>query len=162
MYPLRVVHDLRPAMPWTIYSMPVSIQHDGSAPAVQERRFAVQWDEDNDERVLAAVLSVYFRSPKALSNLYAVGEHKGKLTIWAAGYPIADQLAWQAAAAGPAIQDDWRVDGIEKAFSATVRTGGRQFPVDGQVLRTFEPEHDQLNWLIKLFELGPLGPYAPF
>jgi hypothetical protein len=162
MHPLRVVHDLRPALPWTIYSLPIAIENDGAAPAVQERRFAVQWDEDNDERVLAAILGVYFRRPQTLSNLYAVGEHKGRLSIWASGYLPADQIAWQSAAAGPAIQDEWRVDGIENAFSETVRAGGRQLPVDGQVLRTFEPDHDQLNWLIKLFELGPTGPRIPF
>src|ERR1700722_4804350 len=106
MYPLRIVHDLRPTLPWTIYSLPISIEH-GTPPAVQERRFAVQWDDDNDERILAAVLDVYFRRPEALRNLYAVGERKGGLNIWALTFPVTDQLAWQAASAGPAIQDSW-------------------------------------------------------
>jgi hypothetical protein len=60
MYPLRVIHDLRPILPWTIYSLPVSVEQ-GPKPAVHEQRFAVNWDEDNDERVLAAVLGVFFR-----------------------------------------------------------------------------------------------------
>jgi hypothetical protein len=163
MYPLRVVHDLRPALPWTIYSLPISIEH-GSPPAVHERRFAVQWDEDNDERILAAVLDVYFRRPQALWNLYAAGEHKGSLSIWAATFPVADQAAWAAASAGPAIQDSWPVKTIN-AHAEILRTGGRQtlqMMAEDQVVRTFPPEHDQLNWLIKLFELGPSGPRIPW
>ena len=163
MYPLRVVHDLRPALPWTIYSLPISIEH-GSAPAVHERRFAIQWDEDNDERILAAVLDVFYRSPKALRNLYAVGERKGSLTLWAATFPLADLNAWAAASAGPAIQDAWPVDPIN-AHAEISRTGGRQniqTMDEDVVLRKFPPDHDQLNWLIKLFDLGPSGPRLPW
>ena len=57
MYPLRVVHDLRPALPWAIYSLPFNIE-DSSPPAVFEHRFAILWDEDNDERIVAAVMDV--------------------------------------------------------------------------------------------------------
>ena len=163
MYPLRVVHDLRPALPWTIYSLPISIEH-GSAPSVHERRFAIQWDEDNDERILAAVLDVYFRRPQALWNLYAAGERKGSLSIWAATFPVADQIAWQAASAGPAIQDSWPVEGIN-AYAEIIRTGGRQtlqMMGEDEAVRRFPPEHDQLNWLIKLFELGPSGLRRPW
>ena len=159
MYPMRVVHDLRPALPWTIYSLPISIEH-GSAPAVHERRFAIQWDEDNDERILAAVLDVYFRRPQALWNLYAAGERTGSLSIWAADFPIVDQNAWAAASAGPAIQDSWPVEGIS-LYEETVRTGGRQtlqMMGEDEAVRKFPPEHDQLNWLINLFDLGPSGP----
>lgn len=163
MYPLRVVHDLRPALPWTIYSLPISIEH-GSDPLVHERRFAVQWDEDNDERILAAVLDVYFRRPQALWNLYAIGERKGVLSIWASTFPVADQTAWQVASAGPAIHDSWAVDGIT-TYSEIMRTGGRQtlqMMDDGHVLRKFPPDHDDLNWLINLFALGPTGPRLPW
>lgn len=163
MYPMRVVHDLRPALPWTIYSLPINIEQ-GSEPAVHERRFAVQWDEDNDERILAAILDVYFRRPEALWNLYAVGEHKGSLTIWASTTPVADLAAWQVASNGPAIQDSWPVTTFN-VYAEIMRTGGRrtlQMMGDDQVLRTFPPEHDQLNWLIKLFELGPSGPRRPW
>jgi hypothetical protein len=159
MYPLRIIHDLRPALPWTIYSLPISIEH-GSPPAVHEHRFAVQWDDDNDERILAAVLDVYFRRSEALWNLYAVGERKGGLNIWASTFPVADQLAWQAASAGPAIQDSWSVNGMH-AFAEIMRTGGRRVAetmAEEEVVRNFPPEHDQLNWLIKLFELGPSAP----
>jgi hypothetical protein len=156
---MRVVHDLRPALPWTIYSLPISIEH-GSAPAVHERRFAIHWDEDNDERILAAVLDVYFRRPQAFCNLYAAGEQKGSLSIWAATFPVADQLAWQAASTNPAIQDEWPVEGIN-AYAEIMRTGGRratrEMMIGDEVVRNFPPEHDQLNWLIKLFELGPSG-----
>ena len=31
-------------------------------------------------------------------------------------------------------------------------------PDGDEVVRKFEAEHDQLNWLINLFELGPTGP----
>jgi hypothetical protein len=158
MYPLRVVHDLRPALPWTIYSLPIAIEH-GADPAVHERRFAIQWDEDNDERILAAVLDVYFRRPQALWNLYAVGERKGSLSIWAARFSVADQSAWQAASQGPAIQDSWPVHGID-AHAEIKRTGGlqtMQMLGDDHVLRRFPPEHDELNWLINLFNLGPTG-----
>lgn len=155
MYPLRVVHDLRPALPWTIYSLPISIEQ-GSNPVVLERRFAVSWDEDNDERILAAVLDVYFRRPQALQSLYAAGEHKGTLTIWASTTPVADLAAWQAASSGPAIHDSWPVEAIN-VVTETLRTGGRQTTPIGYedlAFRTFPPEHDELNWLIKLFNLG--------
>ena len=163
MYPLRVVHDLRPALPWTIYSLPIAVEH-GSTPVVHERRFAVLWDDDNDERILAAVLDVFFRRPQALWSLYAVGERKGSLSIWAATFPVADQAAWQAASAGPAIQDSWPVEGIN-AFAEIKRTGGRQnTPLldEDVVLRRFPPDHDQLNWIINLFNLGPSGPHLPW
>ena len=163
MYPLRVVLDLRPALPWTIYALPIDIEH-GSEPALHERRFAIQWDEDNDERILAAVLDVFFRRPQVLWNLYAVGERKGSLTIWAATTPVADLAAWQAASTGPAIKDSWPVNTIN-LYAETVRTGGRQnlkMMDDDHVLRSFPPEHDQLNWLIKLFDLGPSGPRRPW
>jgi hypothetical protein len=163
MYPLRVVHDLRPVLPWTVYSLPVNIEQ-GSAPALHERRFAVRWDEDNDERILAAVLDVFFRRPEALWNLYAVGEHKGSLTIWTSTTPVADLAAWQAASRGPAIRDAWPVSAIN-VYAEIVRTGGfrqLQHLSDDQVPRTFPPEHDELNWLIKLFQLGPTGPRRPW
>lgn len=159
MYPLRVVCDLRPALPWTIYSLPISIEH-GSGPVVHERRFAIQWDEDNDERILAVVLDVFFRRPQALWNLYAAGERKGSLSIWAVTLSVADQDAWAAASEGPAIQDSWPVEGIT-AHAEIMRTGGRQalqMMAEGEAVRTFPPDHDQLNWLIKLFDLGPSGP----
>jgi hypothetical protein len=151
---MRLVHDLRPALPWTIYSLPISIE-EGSALAVQELRFAIRWDEDNDERILAAVLDVYFRNPQALCNLYAAGERKGSLSIWAADFPVEDHVAWHAASKGPAIQDSWLVDGIN-VHAETTRTGGRQSEDDA--VRKFPSDHDQLNWLIKLFALGPSGP----
>jgi hypothetical protein len=157
MYPLRVVHDLRPALPWTIYSLPIAIEL-GSDPAVIERRFAVQWDEDNDERILAAILDVYFRRPEAFWNLYAVGERKGSLTIWAATISTANQNAWAAASGGPAIQDSWPVTAM---YTETLRTGGRRslhLQDEDVVLRKFPQQHDQLNWLINLFELGPTAP----
>ncbi|MEO7917628.1 MAG: hypothetical protein ABIR16_08285, partial [Dokdonella sp.] len=135
----------------------------GSDPALHERRFAIQWDEDNDERILAAVLGVFFHRPEALGKLYAVGERKGCLTLWAAATPSADLAAWQSASAGPAIQDSWPVTTIN-VYKKTMRTGGRQHEVmdDDHVIRDFPPEHDQLNWLIKLFNLGPSGPVLPW
>lgn len=163
MYPLRVIHDLRPALPWTIYSLPIASE-SGSTSAAQEARFAVLWDEDNDERILAAILDVFFRNPYALMNLYAVGERKGSLSIWAATFPVADQVAWQAASKGPAIQDPWPVEGI-RGYAEIMRTGGRQnihLHDDDVVLRKFSPDHDQLNWLINLFNLGPTGPRLPW
>lgn len=162
MYPLRLVHDLRPALPWTVYSLPVAVQH-GSPPAVQERRFAIQWDEDNDERIVAAVLDVFFRSPAAFWNLYAVGERKGNLTIWASKFPVADQVAWQSAIAGPAIQDSWAIVSIS-AHAEILRTGGfREIEKMADIVpRKFPREHDQLNWLINLFGLGPSGAQLPW
>jgi hypothetical protein len=160
MHPLRVIHDLRPALPWTIYALPFNIE-DGAVPAVCEHRFAIKWDEDEDERIHAAVLYVYFRRPEALLNLYAVGERKGSLTIWAANFPIADQSAWASASQGPAIQDAWPVKTIN-AVAEIMRTGGRRQTIqtmgEDVVARKFPPDHDQLNWLINLFDLGPSGP----
>lgn len=163
MYPLRVVHDLRPALPWTIYSLPINIEQ-GSAPALHARRFAVQWDEDNDERVIAAVLDVFFRRPEALWELYAVGESKGELTLWTSTTKPHDLNAWAQASQGPAIQDEWPVTPIT-VYAEIVRTGGLRslkLEAEGAVLRTFPPEHDQLNWLIELFNLGPTGPRIPW
>jgi hypothetical protein len=163
MYPLRVIHDLRPILPWTIYSLPVSVEQ-GPKPAVHEQRFAVNWDEDNDERVLAAVLGVFFRRPQALRSLYATGEHKGTLTIWTSTIAAADLGAWQAASTGPAIDDSWPVRTFN-VLAETERTGGRQILPMGYedlVFRTFDSEHDELNWLIKLFNLGPTGPHLPW
>jgi len=155
MYPLRLVHDLRPVLPWTIYSLPINAEQ-GSAAAVHERRFAILWDEDNDERILAAVLDVFYRRPEALQILYAVGERKGSLTVWAQTFPIADQAAWAAASTGPAVQDSWPVETIN-AHTEILRTGGARMSEDA-VIRKFPPDHDQLNWLINLFDLGPSGP----
>jgi hypothetical protein len=162
MYPVRAIHDLRSALPWTIYSLPIAIEHQAQ-PIVHERRFAIHWDEDNDERILAAVLDVFFRHPKAILNLYAVGEAKGSLTIWGSTFAPADLAAWKAASDGAAIQDSWPVTTIN-AFAEISRTGGRQSlgVDDDHVLRAFTPEHDQLNWLIKLFALGPTGPRIPW
>ncbi len=159
MYPLRLVHELRPVLPWTIFSLPIYAEH-GAAQTLHERRFAGHWDEDNDERIFAAVLDVFFRHPQTLWNLYAVGERKGQLTIWAAAFPITDQSAWAAASAGPAIQDSWPAKTIN-LYSEILRTGGRQMietMTEGELLRRFPPDHDQLNWLINLFELGPPRP----
>jgi hypothetical protein len=131
---------------------------------VHERRFAIRWDEDHDERVLAAVLDVFFRRPEALWNLYAVGEQRGCLTIWTSSTAAADLYAWQAASMGPAIRDSWPVVTIN-VYAETRRTGGRQIldaMDDDLALRNFPPEHDQLNWLIKLFQLGPTGPRLPW
>lgn len=161
MFPLRVVHDLRPVLPWTIYALPIYIEQ-GSEPAQHQRRFGVHWDEDNDERVLAAVLDVYFRHPESIWNLYAVGEHKGSLTVWGQIFSPADQNAWAAASRGPAILDDWPTTTIS-LYQEIVRTGGlRALRNEDDVQRTFPPEHDDLNWLIKLFALGPSGPRIPF
>jgi hypothetical protein len=160
MYPLRAIHDLRPALPWTIYSLPFKLE-DGPDPVAYEHRFAVHWDDDNDERIHAAILDVYFRRPEALVSLYAVGEGKGNLTIWGAAFSVADQNAWAAASAGPAIQDTWPVRTIN-SVAEIMRTGGRRQAIqtmdDDVVARKFPPDHDQLNWLINLFELGPSGP----
>jgi hypothetical protein len=159
MYPMRVIHDLRPSLPWTIYSLPID-KGDALDPAAYEHRFAVKWDEDNDVRIHAAVLDVYYRSPETVSNLYAVGERKGSLTIWAQTIPTVDQNAWAAASNGPAIQDAWAVEGIN-AIAETRRTGGVhqniQMMGEDVVARRFPPDHDQLNWLINLFDLGPSG-----
>jgi hypothetical protein len=161
MYPLRVVHDLRPILPWTIHSLPFTVA-DGSVLADREHRIAVKWDEDEDERIYAALLDVYFRRPEAISNIYAVGEHKGSLTLWAAKCPTADQSAWAAASRGPAIHDAWPVTTVN-AIAETTLTGGRRQMIetigDDVIARKFSSEHDQLNLLIQLFELGPSGPH---
>lgn len=160
-YPLRVIHDLRPVLPWTIYSLPVSGEH-GSPPQVKEQRFAVQWDEDNDERILAAILDVFFRRPAAIGNVYAVGEHKGSLSIFAAVFPHADLAAWAAASRGPAIQDEWPVSPINLHKQTQITAGYRQLVGEDATVRKFPSDHDQLNWLINLYELGPTGPRLPW
>jgi hypothetical protein len=160
-YPLRVVHDLRPALPWTIYSVPIKIDH-GPDTGVYEHRFAINWDEDNDERIHAAVLDVLFRRPETLLSLYAAGEHKGTLTIWAAAFPLADQNAWGLASKHPAIQDEWGLMPIKLTKETRIAGGRRATMSEDEVAQKFGPEHDQLNWLIKLFSLGPSGPRLPW
>lgn len=158
MYPLRVIHDLRPALPWTVVALPITFEQTTES-AVLERRFAIKWDEDNDERIFAALLDVFYRRPEAIWNLYAVAEHKGTLSIWAANFPAADMSSWLLASKGPAIQDDWPVTSVQ-AYGKILRTGGRRLPdaiAEDAVLRTFPPEDDELNWLINLFDLGPSG-----
>jgi hypothetical protein len=159
MYPLKLVHDLRPELPWSIYSLPIYIEQ-GSAPALHERRFAVKWDEDNDVRVLAAVLDAYFHRQETVWNLFAVGERKGLLTVWALVASDEDIATWQAASDGPAIMDSWPVEVID-GMAEIARTGGLKGMAnrtEGHVTRAFPPEHDQLNWLIKLYGLGPSSP----
>lgn len=148
MYPLRLVHDLRP------------VCHLFLANKYRARFVVREAQGHNDERILAAVLDVFYRRAEALWSLYAVGERKGSLTIWAQTIPVADQLAWQAASAGPAIQDAWPVTTIN-AYTETMRTGGSRtiaMMADGHIVRKFPPEHDELNWLINLFDLRPSGP----
>jgi hypothetical protein len=59
--------------------------------------------------------------------------------------------------------NDWPVSPIN-LNQEIVRTGGLQNlePVDwDKVHRNFPPEHDELNWLISLFNLGPTGLVCP-
>jgi hypothetical protein len=78
---------------------------------------------------------------------------------------VSDQIAWQSASTNPAIQDSWPVRGID-AVAETMRTGAIrqniQMMGDDVVARKFPPDHDQLNWLINLFGLGPSAPRRPW
>jgi hypothetical protein len=80
MYPFRLLADLRPSSNWSVYSAPV-YRRDGSHP-VEEHRFAVRWDEDNDQRVIGAIQALYYISPRCFRFCHAYGEHKGMLTVW--------------------------------------------------------------------------------
>jgi hypothetical protein len=80
MYPFRLLADLRPSSNWSVYSAPV-YRHDGSHP-VEEHRFAVRWDEDNDQRVIGAIQALYYTSPRCFRFCHAYGERKGMLTVW--------------------------------------------------------------------------------
>lgn len=78
MFPFRLIADLRPASPWSIYAAPVYRKSDRPV----EHRFAIRWDEDNDERVLAAVQALYYQSSREFRFCHGFGEHKGTLAVW--------------------------------------------------------------------------------
>jgi len=78
MFPFRLIADLRPASPWSIYAAPAYRKSDRPV----EHRFAIRWDEDHDERVLAAVQALYYQSTREFRFCHAFGEHKGMLTVW--------------------------------------------------------------------------------
>jgi hypothetical protein len=160
MYPLVLVHDLRPVLPWSVYALPVDIP-GGSEPQFHERRFAVKWDDDNDERVLGAVLAAYYASPESIWTLYAVGERKGGLTVYTQEVTRERMAAWQAAIRSHCIQDSWTLE-IVDTYEQIQREGGLRFlerVAEGGLIesRHFSTEHDPLDALIGLFELGPTG-----
>jgi hypothetical protein len=162
MYPLVLVHDLRPVLPWTVYALPVDIP-GGSEPQFHERRFAVKWDEDNDERVLGAVLAAYYAEPESIWGLYAVSESKGRLSVFAQDMlrqPIA-VAAWQRAIRSPCIRDSWDLALEFVDRYREIRTGGARILealTTGEPTRSFTRDYDPLNALVELFDLGPTGP----
>jgi hypothetical protein len=156
MYPLALVHDLRPTVPWSIYALPIDIP-EGSEPRVHERRFAVKWDEDNDERVLGAVLAAYYADPESVWNLYAVAEAKGFLTVFTQELTAARESAWTRAAEAPCIQDSWELEVVDR-YEEIRRVGGSlQAQAAGERTRKFSADHDPLDSLVELFQLGPTG-----
>jgi hypothetical protein len=162
MYPLRLVHDLRPALPWSIHELPINIP--GRQPEIHARRIAIKWDEDNDERIFGALLDAYYRDPESIWSLYAVGERKAELTVWAAELSPERQVCWQKAADSDAIMDSWTVEFVDP-YAEVARVGGMktlQQLSRGDRRRHFTPEHDELNALIDLFKLGPTGPRREF
>lgn len=162
MYPIRLVHDLRPTLPWSIYELPIDVP--GGEPQVHARRFAVKWDEDNDERVFGAVLDAYFRNPESIWNLYAIGERKASLTVWTAELSSERRRVWTQAAESPAIMDAWTIDFVD-TYDEVARVGGKRVLQEiarGDHRRHFPPEHGELNALIDLFALGPTGPRRDF
>lgn len=158
MYPLVLIHDLRPTLPWSIYALPIDIP-GGSEPRVHERRFAVRWDEDNDERVLGAVLAAYYAEPESAWNLFAVAEAKGSLTVFTQELTAPRAAAWRLAAETPCIHDIWPVEFVD-TYDEIRHVGGvrkLQALASGQPTRRFSQDHDPLNSLIELFQLGPTG-----
>jgi hypothetical protein len=163
MYPLRLVHDLRPILPWTVYELPVDIP-GGAQPQPHARRFGVQWDEDNDERVLGAVLEAYFRHQESIWTLFAVAERKAALTVWTQELTAPRRDAWRAATNSLVIADVWDLEVVD-AYDEVARVTGigtLQLLKDGHRTRHFPPAYDQLNALIDLFELGPTGTRRPW
>lgn len=162
MYPLRLVHDLRPALPWSIFELPIDIP--GGEPHVHARRFAVRWDEDNDERVLGAVLDAYYRHPESIWTLFAVGERKAELIVWATQLSAERRASWEQAAQSTAIMDAWTVEFVD-TYEEVVRAGRKRTQTllaREERRRHFVPEYDDLNALIDLFQLGPTGSRLEF
>jgi hypothetical protein len=153
-----LVHDLRPVLPWSVYALPIDIP-GGSEPQFHERRFAVKWDEDNDERVLGAVLAAYYANPESIWTLYAIGERKGSLTVYTQEVTRERMAAWEAAIRSSCIQDIWTLDVVD-TYDEIRRQGGlptlRKLAA-GEPTRRFGVEHEPLNALVDLFELGPKG-----
>ena len=163
MYPLRLVHDLRPTLPWTIFSLPIDIP-GGSDPQVHSRRFAVRWDEDNDERVLGAVLDAYYSNQESIWNLYAISERKASLTVFTQEVTAKRRETWRKAASSPSLHDVWDLE-MEDTYGEIARLGdlrALERAQEGDRRRYFSPAHDQLNALIDLFELGPTGARRPW
>lgn len=158
MYPLRLVQDLRPVQPWSIYALPVTIP-GGSEPETHERRFAVKWDEDNDERVLGAVLAAFYADPESVWSLFAVGEHKGSLTVFGQEFSPLRLAAWEKASNTPCLLDHWPLE-IVDTYDEIARIGGlnsMKLEAQGGIVGHFNSEYDPLNALIELYELGPTG-----
>ena len=163
MYPLRLVHDLRPVLPWSLYELPIDIP-GGSQPQVHARRFGVEWDEDNDERVLGAVLEAYYRHQESIWNLFAISERKATLTVWTQELTDPRRDAWRAAASSPTIADTWDLEFVD-TYAEVARVGGIktiQLSKDEYRMGDFHPAYDRLNALIDLFELGPTGQRRPW
>jgi hypothetical protein len=159
MYPLRIVHDLRPVLPWTIYALPIDIP-GGTGPQIHERRIAVRWDEDNDERVLGALLDAYYRRPESIWNVYAVAETKATLYVWTLIASSEDRAAWREAATCSAIMDAWDTE-IVDGMDEVLRIGGSESirrDKDGRRTLRFPAAHSDVNALIDLFGLGPSAP----
>ena len=112
-HPFSLVVDLRPTIPWSIYSAPVS-RYDDGRPV--EHRFAVRWDEDNDERVLKVALALYYRSPCEFRFIHAYAEQKAALTVYQLGFrKDVEREILGALDNFIVVEDSWSVD-VEENF----------------------------------------------
>ncbi|MBW4053617.1 MAG: hypothetical protein HIU85_19575 [Proteobacteria bacterium] len=119
----------------------------------------MKWDEDNDERVLGAVLAAYYADPESVWTLYAVAEAKGFLTVFTQELTAARAAAWKRAAGAPCIQDSWELEFVDR-YDEIRRVGGiraLQALAAGEPTRISSADHDPLNSLVQLFQLGPTG-----
>lgn len=188
MHPFKLVADLRPHVPYSIYSVPVTMPRRGPkstahlvpadvkklhlrfGPDAQvslterplnldgpaQHRFAVLWDEDNDERVLAAIAAFYFAAPHEFRFAHCYGERKAVLTVWQLGF--ADEVVKTIRAAidaSPAISDWWEVEPCESYLPEPGTSLIPPYIMNAEI----DP---QLAALHALYTLGSFGAARPW
>lgn len=142
MYPFKLVAELRPYSPFSVYACPV--QRRGQDETI-EHRFAVRWDEDNDERVLAAIQNFYFCDQERFRFCHAFGEHKGMFTVWQLGFHDEVHQAVVPVLGHPGLGgDQWSLEVVENELPGLL---GRA-PLDRA------PSDDEIAALHRLFVLG--------
>jgi hypothetical protein len=157
--PFHTLVDLRPASPYTIHSVPV-LPLAGTTPL--EHRFAVRWDADHDNRVLAAAAALYFGHPKEFRLVHAFSETRGTLTLWQRAFRDQVREAMESALREAPLGDCWRVTVLDNFLPPRLFPGADMEGITGALSNHYiglEPEarpgiDSDLAALHQLFDLG--------